>query len=661
MNNRFGLKDFVLLALVLGVGVSVFLSMVQEDRRWARMNELAGKIESQENQIGQLIRRLDERENDLRELVTAVRATQQQLGDVAAALKSGASIAPSSSPRAADSPTAITPMSTRADDSWARPGVPVTRPKDRYTKLDSSTLPGYAEGGSFTEIFEAQPPRIMPYTYADTYGRRITEMVAEFLADFDNDGKVLQGVLAEAWQYDPNGMWLRAKLRPNARFSDGSPVTAEDVRYTFHDYMFNPEIEAERFRSVYNPIKKVSVIAPDVVEFEFVAPKFNNDQLALRLAVIPKSFYSKLTPSEINGATGLLMGSGPYKLATLDPASQWRPGQDIVLVRNEQYWGPLPAIRELRFKVITDGVARMVNYENGEGGMIRPTFEQYARKKTDPEFVKKNTILAWPNIRSGYAFIAWNCGERLGKLTPFHDARVRLAMTHLLDRERIKRDVYEDQGLVATGPFNPFAEQADPEVKPWPFDLARARELLAEAGWRDTDSDGVLENPRGDEFTFEFTYATGSEAGKRIAAYLQDQCAKVGIRCTTRVIDWSVFQTAHKSRDFDALTMQWSPNDPEIDPFQVWHSKSIANQGDNFSQWRSERADALIEQARLELDHDKRMKLWHELHRVIHDEQPYTFLCNLPWLRFVETRLSNIKTYPMGLDFREWYIPADQH
>lgn len=652
MGNRIRLKDVVLIALLLGVGLILVLGMVQDDRRWSRLNEMHAAIEAQNAQLGQLLRRLDARDESARDAAASLRAIEQLL-------RGHATTAPASAPPAGAAREAGS-SSTPGDESWARPGVPITRPPARGAERDPRSMPGYAEGGSVTEVFEGQMPKVVPLLYADDFGRRVTELVTEFLADYDHEGRELRGVLADAWQYDPAGMWLRARIRPGARFSDGSPVTAEDVRFTVHDYLFNPEIEAERFRAVYAQIRKVTPVAPDVVEFEFAAPQFNNEQAALRLPILPRSYYAAFSPSEINAATGLLAGSGPYMLppGAASTEAQWRPGRDLVLVRNEHYWGPLPAVRELRFRIMTDPVARLAAFESGAADIIRPSFPQYARFKDDPAFAQRGSILAWANIRSGYAFIAWNCGERNGRPTPFADPRVRLAMTHLLDRDRIRREVYEDLGVVATGPFNPFSIQSDPSITPWPFDPARAKTLLAEAGWTDADNDGVLENARGDEFAFEFTTAVGSAAGEKLAAYLKDQCAAAGIRCTTRVIDWSIFQATLKSRDFDALTMQWAPSEPESDPVQTWHSKSILNQGDNMVQWSNPRADALIDAARLELDRTKRAALWHQLHRVIHDEQPYTFLCNVPWLRFVSTRVANVNMHPMGLDYLEWFVPG---
>src|SRR5690606_38628578 len=131
-----------------------------------------------------------------------------------------------------------------------------------------------------------------------------------------------------------------------------------------------------------------------------------------------KHFYSQFTPAEINQSTGLLMGSGPFKLERLDALSQWTPGRDVVLVRNENYWGPRPALERMRFKTVDDELARLTAYRNGEGDMMLPRSPQFARVPLeDPAWDEENHSLKWVNMRSGYGFIGWQCGPRNGKLT----------------------------------------------------------------------------------------------------------------------------------------------------------------------------------------------------------------------------------------------------
>lgn len=629
MDNRFGAKDFFLMLLVLGVGVAVFLSMYQEDRRWEEIRTLNARVNEQTQILASINRRLE------------------------------SGLVVSNAPSQAGASSAGTaPARTERDESWARPGVPVTWPEPWEPVSDPRVFEDFASGGTLTEIFEGTPQKLTPYVYNDVYYARIVEeAVTEQLAMFDSATLEKKGVLAEAWQYDPNGMWLRVKIRDNARFSDGVPVTAEDVRWTVMDYVFNAELQADMFRSVMNVIKEVEVISEKVCEFRFHEPFFSNLTQALRNPILPKHFYSKFTAAQINEATGLLMGSGPYRFEKLSLEDQWKPPDDVVLVRNEQYWGRRPPPDRLRYSFISDNIARLTAFENGQGDIMRATPDQYRRKSEDPRFMERARPMAWTHMRSGYAFISWNAGERNGRPTPFADRRVRLAMTLSIDRERVNRDFYAGLGTVATGPFPP--SQADPSIEPWPYDLEKAKALLAEAGWIDRDADGILENERGDEFEYEFLYSTGSTIGTPLSKYLVDQGARLGIRCKVRVVDWSAMEPIRNARDFDALTMAWSWSEPESDPNQIFHSSQIANQGDNWGQWNNPEADRLIELGRRTINDQERMQVWHQFHAVCHEEQPYTFLLEIPWIRFVSRRIHNVHPYPVSWDRREFFIPAE--
>jgi peptide/nickel transport system substrate-binding protein len=373
--------------------------------------------------------------------------------------------------------------------------------------------------------------------------------------------------------------------------------------------------------------------------------------------VLPKHYYSRFEPAQINRATGLLLGSGPYKLEVLDPDRQWTQPAPCELVRNERYWGVKPAIAKMRYKAIDNEQARLVSYRNGEGDMVTPSAPQFKKLTQEPEWDKNNRSLNWVNMKSGNSFIAWQCGPRgtTGKPTPFADKRVRRAMTMMLDREKMIQTIWAGVGAVSKGVNNPASPASDPEQKPLPYDVEGAKRLLAEAGWKDRDGNGVVEDEKGNEFVFEFTYSSGGEIAERIATFMKDSCARVGIRCQPKGVDWAVIDSITKSRDFDALTMAWGANSPESDPRQIWHSDSIQNQGDNFIQWSNPTADRLIDQGRKELDFDKRMVIWHKFERAVEEDQPYTWIRIQPYLRFVSTALGNVQTYPKSLEPREYF------
>lgn len=622
MQNRFGLKDFVLVVLILIVGVFVFLGMMQRDREWDEVQSVKKNIDALQKHLARIESKLD--------AGIAVVAT--------AAPASGQPAAPA-----------------QRDESWARPGVPVEWQPDWDFVTDPRTAKGFQVGGEFTETFEVQPAKLTPNIQTDVYGRRVIDVVVECLGAYDPKTLRMRGWLAEAWQVDPDGLWLRVKIRDKARFSDGVPVTAEDVRWVYHDFVMNPQIDAERTRSTLDTFDRVEVISDKVVEFHFKEVYFANVDSALTLFILPKHFYSKLQPSQINQGAGLLMGSGPYKLENLDVAKQWAPPDAVVLVRNEQYWGPRSPLDRLRYKAITDEQARLTDYKNGQSDMIKPSAPQFVSNQADENFRRDNHTLSWVNMRSGRAGIIWNCGPRLGALTPFHDARVRIAMTHLLNREQMIRDIWKGVGTVASGFAGPDSPAFNKDIKPLPYDVGRAKELLKEAGWEDRDGNRVIEDKDGREFVFEMTYFGGGEIAERIATFIKDSCAAVGIRVTLRPMDWSVGEPIRKRRDFDAMLMAWGANAPESDPKQIFHSSSIQNEGDNFGQWNSPEADKFLDLARREMDFEKRMTLWHEFERVMHEEQPYTWLRVDPYTRFVKRDIGNVNTYPKGLEVWEFF------
>lgn len=647
MQSRFGLKDFVLLVLVAAVGVSVWLSMLQSDRQWQDMRGLTGKIEGIERQVARVQSTVD---------LADLPGMRRTLDGLSQQVREGVRVS-GVSPGGGGAGAAPASASER-DESWAAPGVPIVWQPERSHDKDPSGMPGFREGGEITEIFNAQAATVMPLVYKDVYGAWVFERVTEYLGEWDPKTLEIRGVLAQAWQYAPDGTWLRVRIHPRARFSDGEPVKADDVIWTF-EFMRNPQVQAERPRSITDFITEIRKIDEKSVEFRFGQVLFTNLSAALgTFPILPKHYYEKFTPTQFNQATGLVMGSGPFKFETLDPAREWKPGQDVTLVRNEQYWGPRPPYERLRFKFINQDLSRVTAFNNGEGDITQPSPSQFDNFSKREEWLKQNTAHSWFNIRGGYNFIGWNCGPRNGRPTPFADKRVRRAMTMALDRELIAQEFFFGLARVASGPFNSVTAQANPAIKPWPHDLAAARALLKEAGWEDRDGDGIIEDASGKPFEFEFTYPVGNEATERVVKYVKDQAAKIGIRCNMRGMDWSVFMSTVDNRDYDAMTMGWSPASPESDPQQIWHSRFIQNQGDNFVQWSNPEADRAIEAGRQELDEAKRMEHWHRLHALIHEDQPYTFLVERPWLRFVSNRVGNFNEYRNGFQYDELFRGA---
>ena len=162
----------------------------------------------------------------------------------------------------------------------------------------------------------------------------------------------------------------------------------------------------------------------------------------------------------------------------------------------------------------------------------------------------------------------------------------------------------------------------------------------------------------GTAFRYKFMYSTASTLYDRLAKLLKDEMAKVGIEVIAEPYEWSVVITKVNDRDFEAMVMGWGGDILE-DPYQIWHSSQIGNRGSNYVGFNNKETDAIIEEARRTIDDVKRNKLYYRLHRILHEEQPYTFLFTRPTFRLVDRRFENVNIHKMGFNYLEWYVPKE--
>lgn len=616
MPNRFGVRHAVLALVLIGVGVSVWLNMLQLDRVWERLAEIRAAQSRLEESIVRLERRVGE------------------LGQ-----------APAAQP-------GVKPAPVAADD-WARPGVPIKRAQRPMWIADPTGLPDFAYGGVITEGLEQDLSTITPYVGTTTVTRRVLELVQERLADYNPKTLEMEGVLAEAWQMDPSGLWLRVKIRDDANWSDGEPVTATDVKFTI-DLIRNPAYGATRFQSQFEPVSGVTSVSPKVVEFAFSDALYTNEFGTLRVAPLPAHFYGKLTPEQFSTSTGMLMGSGPYMVPVPGIENQWTPGKPVELVRNPRRRGAKPPADSFRFVVVKSPEARFAAIRNGEVDLVRGGPEHAAALRADAGATQR--VFAWPMLTVGPAVIVWNCGNRKdGALSCFSDAKVRRAMTQALDRERMNREFFGGVGVVVSGPFSPALPACDPEIRPWTFDVNAANALLDQTGLKRGDG-GARRDAVGRVLAFRIIGQRAMANADGWSAYLRDQAALLGASCTVDLLDGAAYVAAIKGHDFDGVIAAWSPDSPEPNVHQRYHSAGIAQGGDNDGQWSNPEADRLIDEARRTLDPDKRAAVWRAFHRVLHDEQPATFIVSRPMIMLTSGRIANINMYPLGLERTEMYL-----
>jgi len=354
-----------------------------------------------------------------------------------------------------------------------------------------------------------------------------------------------------------------------------------------------------------------------------------------------------------------LFGSGPYRLA--DPIN-WTPDTGrIELLRNQRYWGTVqPSYERLIWNIIDNASARLAAYRNETIDVYSAKPVEYRKLLDDTQIQQASQNFEFMNPNAGYSYIGWN-QIRDDKPSFFADEKVRLAMTHLTDRERIIEEIMLGYAEIAVSPFNPRSKQHNSSVEPWPADIDKGKALLAEAGFEDRDGDGVLENADSEDFEFELMYFQGSDDSKRIVLFLKDLYARAGVSLIPKPTEWSVMLDFMDSRNFDAVLLGWSSG-IETDIDQMFHSEQIKD-GDNFVQYSNAELDRLMDQARGIADEEERMPIWQQAEAVIHDTQPYTFLMRRKSLIFIDKRIKNLEVTKMGLNSAllpvETFVPLD--
>jgi peptide/nickel transport system substrate-binding protein len=633
MENRFGIKDLFLFLLIGTLIVIVIVAMRQFDRQYDHVRT----IKTQNDQLASEVARI-----------------RRQVSDLASG---GVTL---SAPRTGNADGGAATTRPAASAGGATPGT------DAFTHIKAAEQKeGFARGGWMIDNFGTKVGRLTPLISTDVYQKWVQYQVMESLAVRDPYSLEWVPRVARRWDISDDGLTMVFHLRDDVTFSDGHPLTADDVVFSF-DWVRNEEVNAPRERAYMTQLKQVRKVNDHTVEFTFTEPYFKNFETAASLDILPKHFYSKFTPSQFNERVGLLLGSGPYML---DNPENWSPGNGVTLIRNPRYWGVPATFDRITFHEIQEEAANMVMYGNQEHDIIRCTPEMYVKLIADSRIMGFSNNFEVVSPYNGYSYIGWNqLRKKDGRdvATPFADKRVRQAMTMLIDRERMAKEIYLGYATVASGPFAPNGPQSDPEVKPWPYDPERAKKMLADAGFQDRDGDGVIESADGKPLRVVLTYPGGQEIYEKIVLFLRDNLARGGVVLEGERLDWPVLVNKLNQGDFDAIVLGWS-SVPESDAYQVFHSSQIAGQGDNRTSYRSAEIDKAIDSARKTMDTQQRMQHWNEVHRILHEDQPYTFLFNRPALRLFNKRLHNVESSKVGLNFEylnggmiPWYIPNEK-
>ncbi len=522
---------------------------------------------------------------------------------------------------------------------------------------NSSSLPPISQaerttpvvGDWLTRNLEAEPQTLNPVTASDAYESMINEGIYEGLITRDKETLQFKPQLAESFTISPDKRVYTFRLRAGVLWHDGQPLTVQDVKFTF-DRIKDPKVDAASLRTYFDEISGCEIVDAHTVRFITRRPYFKTLE-TLGFAIIPQHIFGKGEDFNAHPAGRAPIGTGAYRFL------HWQTGREIVLERNANYWGFAHGQHawptRIVFKILPESNVTLQLLKRGDIDCYDRVSPLQWKRQLDAPGVESR-IQKFTYDFPGYNYVGWNLRRPI-----FLDVRVRKALAMLMDRDRIIERVYLGLAQKTTGPFLPQDPCYNKDVAAIPFDPVAARALLDQAGWRDTNGDGVRDRD-GHPFAFDYLIPAGSDRAEQIGLIFQEELARSGIRLRIAKLEWAVFLKRMKRWEFDAVALSWALS-LDMDPYQIWHgSQAKLTDSSNSIGYANPEADRLMEAARGEFNSVRRYALYRQLHAIIAADAPVIFLTVPKALLAVNARWQNIQLYPVrpSYDVSEWFVPA---
>lgn len=499
------------------------------------------------------------------------------------------------------------------------------------------------QGGRIVMGSIGEPSNLIPFIASDSASHEVSGLLYVALLRYNRDLEI-EPWAASSYEVLEGGKLLRFNLRKGIRWQDGEELTADDVEFTYR--LIIAPTTPTPYAGDFLAVQEFRKTGRYSFEVRYDKP-FARSLISWMQDIMPKHVLEgqdlRTTPFGRNP-----VGAGPYRLES------WEPGSRVVLRANPDYFEGRPYLDEVVYRIIPDNATMFLELKAGKLDMMGLSPQQYLRQ-TDGYTWERD----WHKYRYlsfGYTYLGYNLKHPF-----FADVRVRQAIAHAIDRTGIIKGVLLGQGEPTVGPYKPGTWVYNENIPAYSYDSAAASALLREAGWKDSDGDGVLDK---DGVPFAFTILTNQGNDQRIktATIIQSQLKAVGIAVQIRTVEWAAFikEFVNKGR-FDAVLLGWNiTQDP--DAYDVWHSSKAEPGGLNFVGYRNAEVDALLEKARRTFDQEERKRLYDRFQEILHRDQPYCFLYVPYALPVVAARFRGVDPAPAGLmhNFKSWWVPRDQ-
>jgi len=487
--------------------------------------------------------------------------------------------------------------------------------------------------------------RLIPMFATDGASGDVTGLVFNGLVKYNKDVQLV-GDLAESFDLTPDCLTATFHLRRGIRWHDGKPFTANDVLFTY--------------QQIINPQN----VTPYSSEFETVSDVQKTDDFTLRV-----TYREPFAPGIANWGMGIIpkhllegkdlnadsfnrnpVGTGPFRM------KEWVSGQKIVLSANPDYFEGKPEISEYVYRIIPDTATMFLELKalNVDFMGLRPI--QYQHQTDTPFFQKEFNKFKYPSL--AYTYLGYNLAD-----PRFSDKRVRQALAHAIDKKAIIEGILLGLGQPASGPYIPESWAYNPNAPDFEYNPEKARQLFAEVGWttEPKDKEGLLKK-EGKSFSFTILTNQGNEERMKAAEIIQSNLKQIGVTVNIRVLEWqALLHDFIDQKQFDAIILGWGVGlDPDL--YAIWHSSKTKPGEFNFVSYKNEMVDRLLTEGRRTCLQEERKKIYQQVHTLIAEDQPYTFLWYPSSLPIIHKRFKGVAPSAIGIGYNmpQWKIPKNK-
>jgi len=486
--------------------------------------------------------------------------------------------------------------------------------------------------GTLIYHLSSEPGSLNPILSSDVASSKIEDVIFNGLFKV-NDKLELVPDLLESYTVTNNNKSYVFTLKPNIKWHDGHPLTAEDVKFTF-DKILDPKTNTVRRSGfiINGEEIKTTVISDTVFKITLSEP-FAPFLAKISMHIIPKHI---LENDDINTASfnHAPIGTGPFKF------KRWKTSQFIEVTRNESFFGNKAKVKSILYKIIPDSNTALVSLEKKELDVAGVPAKDLNKTNKIPH-IKTYT---YENL--GYSYLGFNL-----KKWPFSDLKFRQAMSHAINRKALVKGVLKGLGSPVHIPSTPVSWAYPDTPISFDYNPEKSKLLLKEMGlvW---DPKLKIFKHNNKAISFNLMTSKGSKTSKKSAQIIQQYLKNVGINMTISQMEWKSFlnklESEEEPKPFEAAMLGWSLG---IDPdgYSTWHSTQYPK-GFNFVGYSNKKVDSLLEKGRTELNKEKRKEIYSECFNIIGIDCPYLFLFSSKSIAGVNTRVHGLsKPGPSGL------------